>query len=167
MESLKYLNKKEIKHILEILSTQFGFEEELDYEFLLRTKDDRVFLINRDVRRVDDRKIRVNAIGLYFGELKKNTIRLSIEGSQIVGPYATKNVLKIPDVEVAPWIEGEDLTVDSPLAGIVIITNGRDYMGCGSIKQGIVLNQIPKIRRVNTCIDCSQLDELGSVGPEE
>ena len=167
MESLKYLNKKEIKHILEILKTQFGFTQELDYEFLLRTKDDRVFLINRDVRRVDDRKVRVNAIGLYFGELKKNTIRLSIEGSQIVGPHATQNVLKIPDVDVAPWIEGEDLTVESPLAGIVIITNGRDFMGCGSIKQSIVLNQIPKIRRVNTCIDGSRMDELNAEELEE
>jgi NOL1/NOP2/fmu family ribosome biogenesis protein len=144
---IKILNKKEIKLILEIARKQWGCELGLDYAWL--EKDDgSIFLMNKEFVQLDLQKLRVNSYGLYFGEIKNGSLRLSIEGSQIAGKLATKNVLELSDEEIDKWLHGEELKTDYPSDEFVIIKNGNDFFGTGKVKDGKIVNFIPKGRRL-------------------
>jgi len=143
MENLKFLNKKESERILDLIKEQFGIKKlELDYGILMN-REGKIFLISRDVNKIDLSKLRINELGLYVARLDKE-IRLTIEGSQLFGIYATKNVYEIDKEKVFPWLNGNDITCDKEFNGFVIIKNKDDFLGTGKFKEGKILNYIPK-----------------------
>jgi len=146
MQQLKILNKKEIKIILAIIKKTWNVDKKLEYAFLMNNKN-RLFIVNKDIDKVDFSKIRVNNLGLYFGELR-NGLRLSIEGSQLIGKYAKKNVLELDDYELNSWVKGEDMTIKSELKGFVLIKYKDDFYGTGKLIEGKLLNFVPKARRL-------------------
>ncbi|MFH2027758.1 MAG: hypothetical protein ABIJ08_01335 [Nanoarchaeota archaeon] len=149
MSQLKILNKKEIQKILQSLEEQYGFKEKLDYAFLLSEKN-KIYIVNRDIERIDLSRLRVNSYGLYLGELKDNgQVRLSIEGSQIVGKHSDKNILGLDDDDAKDWLKGYDIGYDGKLKDFVMIKNKEDFLGCGKIAGNKLLNHVPKIRRMN------------------
>ena len=148
MNSFNFLNKKEVKKILALLNEQFDTDITLNYEFLLSERD-KVYIVNKDIAKIDLTRLRVNSVGLYFGELQSDGLRLSIEGSQLVGPTAKKNVLELTEKELKEWMRGEELIKTLNHSGFVIIKYGDDYFGCGKAVNGKVLNYYPKVRRIN------------------
>ena len=149
MEKLQILNRKQIKPILSYFEEQFGFKGKLDYVFL-QNKKDKIFIINRDVERVDLSKMRVNSIGMYFAKFEKGGIRLSIEGSQLVGPGSKKNVFEADKEQVKNWLAGEDIKIEVDYRGFVIFKHNKDFFGCGKFKEGKLLNHFPKARRISS-----------------
>src|SRR3989344_1713881 len=107
MPELKILNSKEIKNMLELIEAQWGAKLNLSYAFLKNNKN-RIFVVNRGISNIDLSKLRINSIGMYFCEADKVGIRLSIEGSQIVGPKAAKNIAEITGEQAKKWLEGEE-----------------------------------------------------------
>jgi len=148
MQQLKILNSKETKEILKLIEEQWGAKLKLDQAFLKNNKN-RVFIVNKDISKIDYSKLRINSTGLYFCEIDKIGIRLSIEGSQIVGPKATKNIVEINNDQVKKWFKGEDLEVKGNYSGFIIIKRNNDFLGSGKIKENTILNFVPKIRRLN------------------
>src|SRR3989344_7501095 len=127
MTDLKILNSKEIKQIYELIESQWGAKLKLDYGFLRNLKN-RIFIINRDISSVDVSKLRINSVGMYFCEIDRVGIRLSIEGSQIVGPKAAKNIVALSDQEAKSWLKGEDIQKKcNDCSGFVIIKNKNDF----------------------------------------
>ena len=94
MKNLKILNKKEIKKIMQLIEKQWNAKLKLGYAFL-KTEKGKIYIVNEDISKLDLSKLRINSIGLYFGELRGDELRLSIEGSQIIGKNASKNVIVI------------------------------------------------------------------------
>ena len=148
------LNGKKTKAVAELLDKQWGYGSKFEDGFLQKGND--LFLITRDVSKVDLQKLNVNSLGAYFGEMKHGWLRLSIEGSQIVGPEAQKNVLETSPEQLRQWLGGEDLEppssfdcISSEKKGFVIMKHGSDFLGCGKIKDGRILNFVPKSRRVS------------------
>ncbi len=84
--------------------------------------------------------------GIYFGTLEKNGIRLSIEGSFIVGKLAKKNVIELDDENAKRWMGGQDLEL--PVKGYVILKWKNFFLGCGKGNGKIVKNYVPKERRI-------------------
>lgn len=148
MQKLKILNKKEAKKILKVLDEQYGFSGELDYVFMLSEKD-KLFLINKDIERIDLDKVRINSMGLYFGTLAENSIRLSVEGSQIIGKKAHKNIIELDDNEAEEWFKGLDIHRKIETNGFVILKHRDDIIGCGKAVEEKILNYLPKIRRLS------------------
>lgn len=147
----KVLNSKEVKAIAAMVKQQWGTDlSELSPGCgLLEGKDGDIFLISRDIERLDLQQLRINSLGLYFGQLRNDELRLSIEGSQIVGKTATKNVVELDDTEFKLWLRGEDIEktlIDC--SGYVLIKHNTDFVGCGKCKEGKILNFVPKARRV-------------------
>lgn len=147
MQQLKILNRKEIRNVLDIIKKQWNAEVKLEYCFLINNKN-RLFIVNKDIDKVDFSKIRVNNLGLYFGELRNNTLRLSIGGSQIIGKYAKRNVLELNKEELNSWVKGEDIIIKSELKGFVLIKNKNDFYGTGKVVENKLLNFVPKSRRL-------------------
>ena len=160
MQQLKVLNSKEVKHIYELLETQYGFTEKLDVVFMLSEKKERVYIFTRDLAGVDLSKLHVDSMGLYFGTFFDNKLRLTIEGSQLIGPRCTKHVLDITRTEMQTWMMGEKLLLSQlehkyePEPGaFVILRYGTDYLGCGKIGGDLILNYIPKTRYIHALYD--------------
>jgi len=168
MAQLKILNSKEIKEILKLIEAQWDAKFKPDYAFLRNNKN-RIFIINKDISKIELSKLRINSIGIYFCELDKPGIRLSIEGSQIVGSEAKKNVVDVDEQQSKEWFKGEDLQINDNIclsnekniclppakknySGFVLIKFNDDYLGCGNYKEGRILNYVSKSRRISASI---------------
>lgn len=149
MSELKILNNKEIKEIYELIESQWGAKIRLDYGFLRNNKN-RVFLISRDISKIDTSKLRLNSAGMYFCEIDAKGIRLSIEGSQIVGLAATRNIVELNQEEARQWFKGDDLSKEcKDCDGFIILRYKGDFLGNGRYVKGKILNYLGKTRRVN------------------
>ncbi len=147
---LKILNTKEIKDIKKRILEQWGVDFKTDYAFLLSSKN-KIYLVSKDIAKLEYEKLRLQVVGLYFGEIMKNKeIRLSIEGSQLIGREAKKNVVEISRSQVKKWLFGEDLRIKTEKEGFVIVKSNDDFMGTGKIKGNELLNFIPKTRRISS-----------------
>ncbi|MBS3171220.1 hypothetical protein J4449_01265 [Candidatus Woesearchaeota archaeon] len=140
---MKPINSKEIKEIHNKLEEQFGYKQKLDYLFYIN-KDNKIFLMTKDFQKLDLSKLRVNSFGLYFGELEKTGLRLSISGSQLIGKNADKNILEINKIE--EWLNGQNLECNKELKGWFIVKYKEDFLGCGYCKNGVLMNFISKRR---------------------
>jgi NOL1/NOP2/fmu family ribosome biogenesis protein len=145
MDKLRILNTRKVKSVLRLLEEQWGYKGKLDYVFLINTKS-KLFMVGREFSGVDTSVLRVNSIGMYFGELATDGLLLSIEGSQLVGPYANRNVLELSDEEKESWLRGDEQRREA--SGYVLLRHGRDFLGCGKATQGRIMNYVPKNRRI-------------------
>ncbi len=145
MKLIKFLSSKELKPIFEFVKSHFGCSFVPEDAWV--KNDDRLYVVSRDVEKIDLSLLRINSLGLYVGEWRHEELRLSIEGSQLFGPHAKKNVIDLSAHELLAWLRGEDMQ-KSGEDGFVIVRYGTDYVGCGKIKEGKLLNFVPKIRRL-------------------
>lgn len=149
MSELKILNNKDIKEIYELIENQWGANIKLDYGFLKNNKK-RVFLVSRDIANINISKLRLNSVGMYFCEIDAAGIRLSIEGSQIIGPKATKNIIEVTEEEAKQWFKGENIEKEcNGCKGFVILKSNNDFLGNGKYSNGRILNYVGKTRRIN------------------
>ena len=86
--------------------------------------------------------------GVYFGRLEKDGLRLSIEGTQLIGKKAKNKVIEIDYEKAIKWMKGEDIKVESEAYGYVILKWKNYYLGCGKLKDGTIINFVPKDRRI-------------------
>src|SRR3989338_2385764 len=146
MPELKILNNKEIKEIYRLVEKQWGAKIKLDYGFLKNNKN-RIFVVNKDISKIDFSKLRLNSVGMYFCEIDSRGIRLSIEGSQIIGPKAAKNIVELDEEETRKWLKGEDLEKNCEnCSGFVILNHKDDFLGAGKYANGRILNYVGKTR---------------------
>jgi len=146
MQKLKILNSKEVKKISARLEEQYGVFLPKEKAYLL-SSNDKLYMINKEFALIDDKNIRIDTLGLYIATISSHTIRLSIEGSQLLGPKATKSVVEIENSD--SWMKGENISIEKGLKGAIIVKCKDDFLGCGLAKDGILINHIPKERRMN------------------
>ena len=148
MQKLSILNKKETKNLLSQIEKQWGAVLDLDCVFL-KNEDGRIFIANKEFGSIDLSRLRINSVGLYVAQEVEGQLRLSIEGSQLIGPNAKKNVIELDDKETAEWMKGTDLDKETAERGFVIIKNKDDFLGCGKATGIKILNYVPKARRIS------------------
>ena len=146
-QGLKFLNSKEIKEIKKKLEAQYDFSGPLDYAFLISEKN-KVYIVKKDIDAINLESMRINSFGIYFCEDYGDKLRLSIEGSQIIGPYAKKNVIELDKQSARLWLKGYDVDYPGNTSDYVIIKSGNDYMASAKHKDGKLLNHVPKERRI-------------------
>ena len=151
----KILTSREKKRVLQRIQEQWGCktDEIEDFIFLLTGKLD-LYFATREIFDIDIKKLHLNSMGLYFADLRENAPRLSIEGSQLIGPIAKKNVIDVEEREGINWLKGSDIELkegkQEGLSDYIIVRCGEDFMGCGKYKpeEKKILNFIPKSRRL-------------------
>ncbi|WP_461864845.1 methyltransferase RsmF C-terminal domain-like protein [Thermococcus sp.] len=124
-----------------MLEEQFGYAPELIYEI----RGSRKIYAYRACG--FDPKVRADR-GIYFGRIEADGIRLSIEGSFLVGPGAVRNILEIDDERALRYLSGEDIEIETELEGWIILKWGKYYLGTARLKNGRARNYIPKERRM-------------------
>ena len=156
MQNLKVLNSKEAKEIHSMLEKEFGYGGRPDAVFMLNEKKERIYIFTRDLARMDISRLRVDSMGLYFASIFRGQIRLTIEGSQMIGGECTKNIIDVGRAEMQSWLKGEQLQLagrDAEAGAFVIIRHNNDYLGCGKVAGDAILNYIPKTRYISATFD--------------
>ena len=152
-KNLQVMHRKEVKALLMKLKEQWGFEEKLDYVFL-KGKEDKIFIASKEIIKIDWENIRINSTGVYFAKETNDELRLSIEGSQIIGPNATKNILEISEKLARLWMKGYNIPFDEDegkeFEGFQILKCKDDFMATGIFKENRILNFVPKNRRISS-----------------
>ncbi|RUM34254.1 MAG: hypothetical protein DSY33_02490 [Archaeoglobus sp.] len=91
--------------------------------------------------------------GIYFGRIEKDGVRLSIDGSSLVGKKADACRVELNDVEAINWMSGRDIKKDSKTKCCYILLKWRSFfVGCGKLfrenEELKIKNFVPKNRRV-------------------
>ena len=142
---MPFLNSKKRKNIINILEQQFGVKD-FRFEQALYLNNNELYLISKDIEKLEPKKLNIKSIGLLFGKFKDSKIVLSIEGAQIISKKAHKNIVEINDQETASWLKGNDIYRE--IEGIVLIKNKQDFLGCAKAQNNKILNSIPRFRRI-------------------
>ena len=153
MQKLTILNTREIKKLREIVKKQFNHFPKEDYAYLMNEKN-KVFLINKDIAKIELKNLRIDKMGLYFAEWKNTEARLSKEGAQLLVNDAKRNKIKLENIivftknEVKSYFEGNDLQKDLGEENkFVILEYDENVLGCAKYKEKIIINFLPKIHR--------------------
>tara|TARA_Y100000031_G_C8221577_1_gene386199 strand:+ start:924 stop:1382 length:459 start_codon:yes stop_codon:yes gene_type:complete len=147
MDTIHALNSKECKRVHQVLERQFGFSGKLEYAFY-RNRKGRIFIVTKDIAELPLDEYRINSLGLTFGTEMDDGIRLTIEGSQLIGKDSMHNILDLTKEELYSWLKGEELEVDTVLEGFVLIRSGDDFLGCGKVIGRRLINYTSKSRRL-------------------
>jgi len=150
MNYLKILNEREKEEIESKLNSQFGIEK-VPGIIAMRGKE-RLFLFSGSFGEKDIKELEkcafIERIGVYFAKLIKDEIRLSIEGSQILGNQVTKNLFELNAEQAEKWMKGQELLIKTGKRGFLIITHQGDFLGTGKASEEKIGNFIPKNRRL-------------------
>lgn len=150
-ESLRILNSREKKDINRKVIDQWGCEFDKEMVFLMSNKN-KLYIADSGIANIDTEGMRVDNLGLYVATVDDKGIRLSIEGSQILGPKAIKNILEVDEAAMRQWFRGNDLQKEKigskDVSGFVILKHKDDFIGCGKMTEKGLLNFVPKTRRI-------------------
>ncbi|MGM5481345.1 MAG: methyltransferase RsmF C-terminal domain-like protein [Nanobdellota archaeon] len=167
------LNSKQRKEIRQMLEKQYGITTLPDKVFFCLNKKERVYIANRDLFDIDHAALRVNAFGLYFGTFMKDGFRLSLEGAQMLIDQCSMNTFDLSVAQRDEWFSGSDVElnpqtevsdqnagshanvdlkselVKEDISGYKILLYEDDVIGVGKIKNGVIMNYLPKSRRLS------------------
>ncbi len=149
---LKIFSRRDLKPIFRFIKEQWGINN-LDFldNYAFKLVDEtKLYIINREVFNLNFDKLNIATMGIYFGDWRKDELKLSIEGSQMIGKNATKNILDISKGLSRLWLRGFDLELETTCEGIVLIRLNNDFLGCGRVREGKIFNFIPYIRRIKS-----------------
>ena len=154
IRNFESLNTRDVKHFNSLVESRFGasFSNDILY---LKNPDRKIFVISQEAASLPYDGLRVNNIGLYIAQVDRDVIRLSIEGSQLLGKTAKKNIVELTDKQINEWIRGEDviLTEDQKEGlerGFLIIKHKEDFYGSGRLDEIKLTNFVSKPRRLKT-----------------
>lgn len=131
------------------IQDRWGVDLKNKYAFFISKKNN-VYLASRDVDLIDFKQLKVNNIGIYAWEWKHDECRLSIDGSQLIGKEAQRNIVELNKGLFTLWMAGYDLELTHESVGFVIIKHENDIVGCGRAVDGKILNFVPKARRIRS-----------------
>jgi len=95
----------------------------------------------------------LNSVGMNFGKLKRNDkINLTVEGSQMVGAKANKNVVFLDKGSYEKFMGGSDIKLEKEINcechNFVIVKFGEDVLGSSLFTEEGIKNLLPKSRRI-------------------
>ena len=151
MLNLQEINSKELKIILKRLESQFGLKDTkfLKKYLFVKNNKKKVFITTKSGRTEKFCIPRTEKAGMYFATINKDdSLRLSLEGTQFLGPYATKNIFELDHNQAENWLKGFDFDMPKLDDGYYLLKYKQDFLGCGLIKQNKLHNFLPKTRRL-------------------
>lgn len=146
MRNLSILNSREKKHLVAILKDQYGYTGDLPF-VVLKNRKNKLYIVNREIERLTLEDHRVDSYGLYIGELYNSQVRLSIEGAQLIGPHASKNIVELEGEQFEQWMKRFNIPwEEDPGQGFLIVKHKNDFIGCGKFANGAIHNYVSKSR---------------------
>jgi len=154
-KTLDLLDNHQVEKIESLIEKNYGTKIELKKYSVFKTSiDEKIWLASREIFNVNLAKLVVNSIGLYFGKPKRNDkIHLSIEGSQLVGKTATKNIVYLDEENSLKFLQGMNVkpikTLSAESHNFVIVKCGEEILGSSLYTDEGIRNLLPKSRRIS------------------
>lgn len=148
---LTVLNAKDRKELLVSLEEQFGVEALPDEAYVVSNKE-KVYMVTQDIRDVAWSELRIDRVGVYIGKWYADGFRPSVEGSQVFGPMASKNVVELGKQGLMGWLKGRDVDTMYDDSRFVLVRYQDDFVGGAKMKNGTLLNGVSKARTTVTLI---------------
>ena len=147
--NIKFLNSKQKQEILRELNKEFGIS---DLPFLLIESGKEKIRgfsgsLSRDQIIGLGKIANIEIIGLYLLKRENSGLRLSLDGTQALKDNISNGIIDLDDEKAKSWMQGNDIETES-LIGYKVIKNNSEYLGCGKSTGKIILNHIPKDRRI-------------------
>lgn len=143
----RVLEKDELAKLKERLAERYGIEE-IPY-VIVKSGKRRYRIATEEAVKVAGAQI----VGVYVMKETPFGLMLSIEGTQLLGPLAKKNILELPKEMVEDWMKGKDVEISEVgknelEQGLVIVRSGDLFLGCGFYDGRRIKNLLPKARKV-------------------
>ncbi|MEK6847828.1 MAG: hypothetical protein AABX50_01740 [Nanoarchaeota archaeon] len=150
MSYLKILNQKEKAEIEYKLHEQFGISS-VPGMIVMRGQE-RLFLFSGNLSEEEINKLEkctfIERMGVYFAKIVDDSLRLSIEGSQILKEQIDKNIFELDEKQAEEWMKGHELPIKTGSHGFIIMKHEGDFLGTGKASEEKIGNFIPKNRRL-------------------
>ncbi|MGB9598716.1 MAG: NIP7 pre-PUA domain-containing protein [Minisyncoccales bacterium] len=151
---VNFLKKEEVAKIEKTLQEQYRVDFSLQ-SFSLFSIGNKIFLFSKDIEKIKEEilKIKIFSFGLFFGQFKKNKILLSLEGAQMVGKKAKKNVVLLNENSLRNFLLGFNV-LDAkefrcePDAFLLLKYRG-EIVGLGQKKKNYIENLTLKTKRLS------------------
>ncbi len=133
------------EYILNHLKERYGIPEEVfrEYEFLVRGR--KIWIYRKGLWVPRGKLESIGMIALRIGKQLKPTTNFI----QMFGKYASKNVVEITSEEdMKRFVNGKDIYLSISGRGYVFVKYKDDFLGCGFLRDGVILNLIPNDRRI-------------------
>lgn len=146
----RLMTEDEISELVKKINSEFGSDfNHSDFKFFIKDekkKGKKIFIYSGG----ELPQIPIEWIGLHFGTIQEDGFIPSIEGAQIIGKTATMKILEVSKKETLDIMSGFDicLTEEKP-TGCYILKFGEDIPGVGKISGKMIMNIIPKSRRIS------------------
>jgi NOL1/NOP2/fmu family ribosome biogenesis protein len=149
------LNSKDKKLIRKQLEKQFGIKEFPDKIYFCVSQRDNVYIANKELFDIDRFVLRTSSFGLLFGTYTEEGFQLSIEGSQLLGLQANKNVLEVSQEQKETWLKGEDLEIETNSFENqqILLKQKNDFFGVGRARKGKIKNSLTKSRTLKNLFE--------------
>ncbi len=149
---MKILNKKEIQKIENKINKIYNSKINLtDFVVLEKPYKKEFWLSSKNIFKLDLKKFNINSIGMYFGRIDKN-MKLSVEGSQIVGKTAKKNICEIENIW--DFIRGFKVNPTKKIKcdekQYVIVKYKDKIVGSAKLKNNKLESILPKNRKIKS-----------------
>ena len=160
-DKIVVLNSRERKHIRQKLNEQFGVEEIPKLVYFCLNKKEKVYVCTREIFDIPLEEVRLNAFGMHFGTIMKDGFRLSIEGSQLIGPHATQHIFSLDKDQQELWLQGRNIetNTNSFERAYMLMKHETDFIGTGKEKKGKIINYIPKSRSLKNVFSSEEIEE--------
>ena len=150
---MKFLTSKEKKELLNKIIAIYECNNFIENAVVaLSGKEEKIWLMSREVAEFDYGNLRLNSAGIYFGRFDNEKLRMSIEGAQIVGKSAKKNLAIISQEDAQNFIRGQDLLAEKEISceegQNVIVLSESTILGVSKYKSGSLLSVLPKNRKI-------------------
>jgi NOL1/NOP2/fmu family ribosome biogenesis protein len=149
---MRILSRKETE-VFEIkLENMYGVKDALrGFTVLLSGKDEKMWIANQELFQIPLEKLRINSVGLYFGRIDSGKLRISVEGTGIIGPKANKNVVELDDAHLWDFLRGFDIELKEKVPetkDYVLVKHKNDWLGIAKIEGNTLKNALPKSRKI-------------------
>ena len=91
-------------------------------------------------------KLLFDRVGLHVGDLAGGEFAPTIEGAQLLGDRATKNVVEVSRQQAENYFKGEDLEAEGLSDGAVLLALEGRVIAAGAAEAGKIKNTVPKSR---------------------
>ncbi len=146
--TLEEMSKKAVRELLRRL----GREYEIDENFLKKIEKNYIFLRGRKkifITTYSAPKFDPQREGIHIISEEKFGLRLSVEGSQIFGPYAKRKVVELNEKGFWRYLQGFDIEKELPYKReFVIVKYKSHFLGSALAYPNKLVNYLPKARRI-------------------
>ncbi|MFX1532715.1 MAG: hypothetical protein ACFFDI_00625 [Promethearchaeota archaeon] len=148
-----FLEDDDRQKLLQELETIYGISPDVFnmYEFVVRGKRQKIWVVTSTVKKFRVFDLKPVYYGMYFAKKDKTGLRLTMNGAQVFGHAATKNIVDLNKHQYLNYLSGEKITDIDPenLQGYVLLRYKSRIFACGKASKEGILNYVPKSRQLH------------------